>query len=57
MALNPVVFTEKVVRSFLRYQLTAYRTYGRYFPNLTRQDGSAFERQLANALPPVGDPA
>ena len=24
MALNPVVFTEKVVRSFLRYQLTTY---------------------------------
>ena len=24
MALNPVVFTEKVVRNFLRYQLTAY---------------------------------
>ena len=24
MALNPVVFTEKIVRSFLRYQLTAY---------------------------------
>src|SRR4051812_39386678 len=24
VALNPVVFTEKVVRSFLRYQLTAY---------------------------------
>ena len=24
MALNPVVFTEQVVRSFLRYQLTAY---------------------------------
>ena len=24
MALNPVVFTEKVIRSFLRYQLTAY---------------------------------
>ena len=24
MAMNPVVFTEKVVRSFLRYQLTAY---------------------------------
>jgi len=24
MALNPVVFTEKVVRGFLRYQLTAY---------------------------------
>jgi hypothetical protein len=23
-ALNPIVFTEKVVRSFLRYQLTAY---------------------------------
>ncbi len=22
MALNPIVFTEKVVRSFLRYQLT-----------------------------------
>jgi hypothetical protein len=25
MALDPIVFTEKVVRSFLRYQLTAYR--------------------------------
>ncbi|MBN1615055.1 MAG: hypothetical protein JW950_11365 [Deltaproteobacteria bacterium] len=24
MALNPIVFTEKVARSFLRYQLTAY---------------------------------
>jgi len=24
MALNPIVFTEKLVRSFLRYQLTAY---------------------------------
>jgi hypothetical protein len=24
VALNPIVFTEKVVRSFLRYQLTAY---------------------------------
>ena len=23
-ALNPIVFTEKVVRSFLRYQLTTY---------------------------------
>ncbi len=22
-----------------------YRTYGRYIPNLTRQDGSAFEQQ------------
>jgi len=24
MALNPIVFTEKVVRSFLRYQLRLY---------------------------------
>jgi hypothetical protein len=24
MSLNPIVFTEKIVRSFLRYQLTAY---------------------------------
>ena len=24
MAINPIVFTEKVVHSFLRYQLTAY---------------------------------
>jgi hypothetical protein len=24
MALNPIVYTERVVRSFLRYQLTAY---------------------------------
>jgi integrase len=27
-----------------------YRTYGRYIPNLTRQDGSAFERQSVEAL-------
>lgn len=24
-------------------------TYGRYIPNLTRQDGSAFERQYSEA--------
>ena len=24
MALNPIAYTENVVRSFLRYQLTAY---------------------------------
>ena len=24
MALNPIVYTEKIVRSFLKYQLTAY---------------------------------
>ena len=24
MAINPIVYTEKIVRSFLRYQLTAY---------------------------------
>jgi hypothetical protein len=24
MTINPIVYTEKVVRSFLRYQLTAY---------------------------------
>jgi hypothetical protein len=23
-----------------------YKTYGRYIPNLTRHDGSAFERQF-----------
>ena len=27
-----------------------YRTYGRYIPNLTRTDGSAFERQWAAGL-------
>ena len=27
-----------------------YRTYGRYIPNLTRQDGSAFERQYTDAV-------
>jgi len=27
-----------------------YRTYGRYIPNLTRQDGSAFERQFTESL-------
>ncbi len=24
MALNPIVYTERIVRSFLRYQLTTY---------------------------------
>jgi integrase len=27
-----------------------YRTYGRYIPNLTRQDGSAFEKQYMEAV-------
>ncbi len=27
-----------------------YKTYGRYIPNLTRQDGSAFERQYSQAI-------
>ena len=27
-----------------------YRTYGRYIPNLTRKDGSAFEGQWAAGL-------
>ena len=27
-----------------------YRTYGRYIPNLTRKDGSAFERQFTESL-------
>ena len=27
-----------------------FKTYSRYVPNLTRQDGSAFERVLANGL-------
>jgi integrase len=28
-----------------------FRTYSRYVPNLTRRDGSAFERLLAAHLP------
>lgn len=27
-----------------------FRTYGKYIPNLTRQDGSAFERQYSQAV-------
>lgn len=27
-----------------------FHTYGRYIPNLTRQDGSAFERQYSQSL-------
>ena len=27
-----------------------FKTYGRYIPNLTRQDGSAFERLLTGAM-------
>ncbi len=27
-----------------------FKTYGRYVPNLTRQDGSAFERLFAGAM-------
>ena len=33
-----------------------YRTYGRYLPNLTRQDGSAFERQYSEATKRKGNP-
>lgn len=32
-----------------------YRTYGRYIPNLTRQDGSAFERQYTEMAQKVKD--
>jgi len=31
-----------------------YRTYGRYIPNLTRQDGSAFERQYRQQMTEKG---
>jgi len=31
-----------------------YRTYGRYIPNLTRQDGSAFERQYRQQMAEKG---
>ena len=34
-----------------------YKTYGRYIPNLTRQDGSAFERQLTKAMQSESNPA
>jgi integrase len=27
-----------------------YRTYGRYIPNLTRRDGSAFERRYGETI-------
>jgi integrase len=33
-----------------------YKTYGRYIPNLTRRDGSAFERQYAAASIEKGNP-
>lgn len=33
-----------------------YRTYGRYIPNLTRRDGSAFERQYSEATNEKGQP-
>jgi integrase len=33
-----------------------YRTYGRYIPNLTRKDGSAFERFYTKALKRKGNP-
>jgi len=33
-----------------------YRTYGRYIPNLTRQDGSAFERQYGEATKKKSNP-
>ena len=32
-----------------------YRTYGRYIPNLTRQDGSAFEKQYVEMTKEGGD--
>ena len=33
-----------------------FRTYGRYIPNLTRKDDSAFERQYANATKKESNP-
>jgi integrase len=33
-----------------------FRTYGRYIPNLTRQDGSAFERQFGGQMHEKGNP-
>lgn len=33
-----------------------YKTYGRYIPNLTRQDGSAFERQYMESINEKGQP-
>ena len=37
MALNPIAFTEKVVRSFLRYQLTAYPFADENLPSQMRE--------------------
>jgi len=34
-----------------------YGTYGRYIPNLTRQDGSAFERMFTEAVKVERNPA
>lgn len=36
--------------------LMVYRTYGRYVPNLTRMDGSAFERRYADATKEKSNP-
>jgi integrase len=33
-----------------------YKTYGRYIPNLTRQDGSVFERQYMESINEKGQP-
>lgn len=33
-----------------------YRTYGRYIPNLTRKDGSAFEKMFTKAIEENGSP-
>jgi len=32
-----------------------YKTYGRYIPNITRQDGSAFERQYMEGINEKGN--
>jgi len=50
---NPIetIFSEVTART-LGHVNTAmvYRTYGRYIPNLTRHDGSEFERRYADAI-------
>lgn len=38
MGLNPIVFTEKVIRNFLRYQLTAYPFAGERLHAQMRRD-------------------
>lgn len=52
-----VLFTKDIAKTLGHVDTSmVYKTYGRYIPNLTRRDGSAFERQFVEEINQKDDP-